>query len=94
MTAAAARAGIPVRWQRIGSMFCGYFTDREVHRLSDAMHSDRERFARFFHGMLEEGIYIAPSQFEAGFLSTAHTEADIDATIAAAGRVLSRIAGS
>lgn len=91
MVDAASRAGIPVRWQRIGSMFCGYFTDREVHHLGDALHSDRERFARFFHGMLAEGVYLAPSQFEAGFLSTAHTEADIDTTVEAATRVLARI---
>lgn len=94
MTEAARRAGIPVRWQRIGSMFCGYFTDREVHHLGDALHSDRERFAWFFHGMLAEGIYLAPSQFEAGFLSTAHTAADIDATVAAAARVFARGGGA
>jgi glutamate-1-semialdehyde 2,1-aminomutase len=69
-------------------MFCGYFTDRPVHNLGDAMHSDRKRFAKFFHGMLDEGVYLAPSQFEAGFISAAHTEEDIDRTVAAAGRVL------
>lgn len=88
MTAAARSAGVAVTWQRIGSMFCGYFTDRPVHCLADAMTSDRARFAKFFHGMLDAGIYLAPSQFEAGFLSAAHTPADIDATVAAAGRVL------
>jgi glutamate-1-semialdehyde 2,1-aminomutase len=88
MREAAAAAGVPVLFQRIGSMFCGYFTDRPVHNLGDAMHSDRKRFAKFFHGMLDEGVYLAPSQFEAGFISAAHTEEDIDRTVAAAGRVL------
>jgi glutamate-1-semialdehyde 2,1-aminomutase len=55
-----------------------------VWNLADAMHSDRARFARFFHGMLDRGVYLAPSQFEAGFISTAHTSADIEATVRAA----------
>jgi len=88
MVAAAKAAGVPVQWQRIGSMFCGYFTERPVWNLADAMHSDRSRFAKFFHGMLEAGIYLAPSQFEAGFISTAHTAADIDRTVATAANVL------
>jgi len=82
------RSGVAIQWQRIGSMFCGYFTDTPVHNLSDAMRSDRGRFAKYFHGMLNEGIYLAPSQFEAGFISTAHSVEDIDLTIAAAERVL------
>jgi glutamate-1-semialdehyde 2,1-aminomutase len=88
MKEAAGSAGVPVTFQRIGSMFCSYFTDQPVHHLGDAMKSDRSRFARYFHGMLAEGVYFAPSQFEAGFLSTAHTEADIERTVAAAGRVM------
>jgi glutamate-1-semialdehyde 2,1-aminomutase len=52
------------------------------------MKSDRARFAKYFRGMLSEGIYLAPSQFEAGFLSTAHTPADIDKTVSAAARVM------
>jgi glutamate-1-semialdehyde 2,1-aminomutase len=52
------------------------------------MQSDRTRFAKFFHGMLDAGIYLAPSQFEAGFISTAHTEADIEFTVATAAKVL------
>ncbi len=88
MVAAAKSAGIAVQWKRIGSMFCGYFTDRPVWNLADAMHSDRTRFAKFFHGMLDAGIYLAPSQFEAGFISTAHTEADIEFTVATAAKVL------
>jgi glutamate-1-semialdehyde 2,1-aminomutase len=88
MIDAAKQAGIPVQWQAIGSMFCGYFTDRPVHNLADAMHSDRARFAKYFHGMLDQGVYFAPSQFEAGFISTAHLPADIDRTIATAAKVL------
>ena len=72
-------------------MFCGYFTEQPVHNLADAMKSDRERFAKFFRGMLEQGIYIAPSQFEAGFISTAHTPEDIEKTIRAVRSVLASL---
>ena len=85
---AAKQAGAAVTFQRIGSMFCGYFTREPVHNLADAMKSDRERFKKFFHGMLEEGVYLAPSQFEAGFISTAHSEQDILHTVNAARKVL------
>jgi glutamate-1-semialdehyde 2,1-aminomutase len=88
MKDAAKSAGVPVRFNVCGSMFCGYFTSEPVHNLADAMKSDRERFKRFFHGMLEAGIYLAPSQFEAGFLSTAHTPADIDKTVSAAAKIM------
>lgn len=90
MADAAREAGVPVHWRRVGSMFCAYFTDQPVWNLTDALRSNREHFARFFHGMLGEGIYLAPSQFEAGFLSTAHTPDDLLATIQAARRVLAR----
>jgi len=85
---AARSANIPVTFNRCGSMFCGYFTSDPVWNLADAMKADRERFKKFFHGMLAEGVYLAPSQFEAGFLSTAHTEPDIAATVSAAAKVL------
>jgi len=85
---AAKSAGVPVHFNLCGSMFCGYFTSEPVHCLADAMKSDRERFKRFFHGMLAAGVYLAPSQFEAGFLSTAHTPADIEKTVSAAAKVL------
>jgi glutamate-1-semialdehyde 2,1-aminomutase len=88
MSNAAESANIAVTFNRCGSMFCGYFTHQAVHNLADAMHSDRARFAKFFHGMLEEGIYFAPSQFEAGFLSTAHSSNDIDATVRTAAKVM------
>ena len=87
MRDAARAAKIPVQFNRVGSMFCGYFTDKPVHNLADAMHSDRERFARYFHGMLQRGVYLAPSQFEAGFISLAHTEEQIRHTITSASEV-------
>jgi glutamate-1-semialdehyde 2,1-aminomutase len=85
---AAKAAKIPVQFNRCGSMFCGYFTEQPVHNVADAMHSDRARFAKYFHGLLEEGVYLAPSQFEAGFISTAHTPDDIDKTIRSAAKVM------
>jgi glutamate-1-semialdehyde 2,1-aminomutase len=88
MKSAAKSAGVPVQFNRCGSMFCAYFTSDPVHNVAEAMKSDRERFKRYFHGMLAEGIYFAPSQFEAGFLSTTHTEADIARTVAAAAKVM------
>jgi len=91
MKAAAKSAGVPVTFNRCGSMFCGYFTSGPVWNLADAMKSDRERFKKFFHGMLDEGDYLAPSQFEAGFLSTAHSEADIEKTVSAAATVMKQI---
>jgi len=91
LRAAAKLADVPVTFQRIGSMFCGYFTDQAVHNLDEAMKCDRERFGRFFHGMLQEGIYFAPSQFEAGFISAAHTEKDVERTARAAAKVFKAI---
>ena len=88
MRAAAQSAGVPVVFNRCGSMFCGYFTSQPVWNLADAMKADRERFKKFFHGMLDAGVYLAPSQFEAGFISTAHSEADIEKTISTAAAVM------
>ena len=88
MKDAAKSAGVAMQFNACGSMFCGYFTGEPVHNLADAMKSDREKFKMFFHGMLEAGVYLAPSQFEAGFLSTAHTAAEIDTTVRAAAKVL------
>src|SRR5688572_14630065 len=88
MRDAAKMAGVPVTFNRCGSMFCGYFTSEPVWNLADAMKSDRERFKKFFHGMLDAGVYLAPSQFEAGFLSTAHSEGDIEKTVAAAAKTM------
>ena len=88
LNAAAQKAGIAVVTQRAGSMSCLFFAEKPVHNLDDAMQADRERFKKYFHGMLAEGVYLAPSAFEAAFLSAAHTEADVDATIAAAEKVM------
>jgi glutamate-1-semialdehyde 2,1-aminomutase len=88
---AAQSAGVPVQFKRCGSMFCAYFTSQPVHNLADAMTSNPERFKKYFHGMLEQGVYLAPSQFEAGFLSTAHTPDDVDQTIQAAAKALKRL---
>jgi glutamate-1-semialdehyde 2,1-aminomutase len=91
MKDAAKSAGVPVTFNRCGSMFCGYFTGEPVHNVADAMKSDRERFKKFFHGLLDAGVYLAPSQFESGFISTAHTAADIEKTIRAAAKALRRL---
>jgi glutamate-1-semialdehyde 2,1-aminomutase len=88
---AAKSAGVSVTFNRCGSMFCAYFTGEPVHNLADAMKSNRERFKKFFHGMLDAGFYFAPSQFEAGFISTAHTGADIEQTVTAAAKILRRL---
>jgi glutamate-1-semialdehyde 2,1-aminomutase len=69
---------------RIGSLFCAYFTDREVVDYASAKTCDTKRYAQWFHAMLKRGVYFAPSQFEVGFLSLAHTEADIEQTVRAA----------
>jgi glutamate-1-semialdehyde 2,1-aminomutase len=70
--------GRDYNFRRIGSMFCLYFTSGEVHDLASAQHSDKAAFSRFFHGCRERGVYFAPSQFEAGFLSVAHAQVDLD----------------
>ncbi|MGC8888292.1 MAG: glutamate-1-semialdehyde 2,1-aminomutase [Verrucomicrobiia bacterium] len=85
------KLNIDAQLNRCGSMFCCYFTSKPVKNLSDAMTSDRARFAKFFHGLLQEGVFIAPSQFEAGFISSAHTFEDIEKTITAAEKVLKTI---
>ena len=81
---AAADAGVPFSAQSVGGMFGFYFRPRIPASLGEVMNSDLEAFNLFFHGMLDRGIYFAPSAFEAGFVSAAHAEADIDATVAAA----------
>ena len=91
MKNAAKSAGVPVTFNRCGSMFCGYFTREPVHNVADAMKSNRERFKKFFHGMLDAGVYLAPSQFEAGFISTAHGEEDIEKTVRVAAKVMKGI---
>jgi len=85
---AAAAAGIPACLQRIGSMFCSYFQTGPVTSFADAKASDTELFATYFGRMLDNGVHLAPSQFEAGFVSLAHSVEDIDRTVEAAHRSL------
>ncbi len=83
--------GIPYRLNRTGSMFCLFFTDREIVNVDDVMKQDLDLFRKFFWGCLDKGIYIAPSPYETGFLSLAHTEADLDDTLTVFDEVLSSI---
>ncbi len=85
---AIAQGGHPCLVARVGSMWTLFFTPDEVRDWAGASRSDTARYGSFFHGMLRRGVSLAPSQFEANFISIAHTEADIDTTIAAAGEAL------
>ncbi|MCV6627534.1 MAG: glutamate-1-semialdehyde 2,1-aminomutase [Cellvibrionaceae bacterium] len=90
----AAAAGIPFTTNHVGSMWGGFFTEeKQIHNFGQVMACDIERFNRFFHGMLEEGVYLAPASYEAGFMSAAHSGDDIDATLAAAERVFAKLGG-
>jgi glutamate-1-semialdehyde 2,1-aminomutase len=80
----ASAAGIPAQVSRVGSMLTLFFTERPVADYESARTADTARYARFFHAMLARGVYLPPSQFEVWFVSLAHTEADVEATIAAA----------
>ena len=91
LLAAAKDAGHEVTGGSISAMFGMFFTGKEVHNYDDAKTSDMKKFASFHRGMLERGVYLAPSQFEAGFTSLAHTEEDIDKTIAIAKEVFSKL---
>jgi glutamate-1-semialdehyde 2,1-aminomutase len=85
MIAAARKAGVPMTENHIGGMFGLFFTEADkVTDFAGSMACDQARFRAFFHGMLEHGVYLAPSAFEAGFVSAAHTDADIDSTLNAA----------
>ncbi|WP_193214478.1 glutamate-1-semialdehyde 2,1-aminomutase [Luteolibacter marinus] len=83
--------GIPYRLNRVGSMFCLFFTDREIVNVDDVMKQDLELFKKLFWGCLDKGIYLAPSPYETGFLSLAHTEADLDDTLGVIGEVLASL---
>ncbi|BAC88012.1 glutamate-1-semialdehyde 2,1-aminomutase [Gloeobacter violaceus] len=91
LLAAAREAGHAATGNRVGAMFTLFFTEGPVRNFADAKRSDLQKFARFHRGMLERGVYLAPSQFEAGFMSLAHTEEDIDYTVAAARTVLAAL---
>jgi glutamate-1-semialdehyde 2,1-aminomutase len=83
--------GVPHRLNRVGSMFCLFFVDRDILNVSDVMKQDLEFFKKFFWGCLEQGIYLAPSPYETGFISLAHTEADLDDTLTVFSDVLGKI---
>jgi len=88
LTAAAHKAGIPMVGDSEGGMFGFFFADALPQNYGVVMGTDKERFNRFFHGMLERGVYLAPALYEAGFVSAAHGADDIAATVAAAAAVL------
>jgi glutamate-1-semialdehyde 2,1-aminomutase len=88
----AAGAGVPLATESVGGMFGLFFTDNDrVSSFAEVMACDSDRFSRFFHGMLERGVYLAPSAFEAGFVSVTHTDAEIDETLAAAAEVFGEL---
>jgi glutamate-1-semialdehyde 2,1-aminomutase len=89
---AADKAGVPVTINRVGSMLTGFFTEGPVRSYADARRADTARYARFFHAMLGRGVYLAPSQFEAAFVSLAHTPADLDQVERAAVESLASLA--
>ncbi len=91
LVAAARQAGMPLTTNAVGGMFGIFFSAEPVTRYAQAIACDTERFKSFFHGMLAEKVYLAPSAFEAGFMSAAHSADDIEATVAAAQRVFARI---
>jgi glutamate-1-semialdehyde 2,1-aminomutase len=91
MTEAAREAGVPTVSNRVGSMFTSFFSPEPVSDWATANRSDREAYARFFHAMLDEGVYLAPSQFEAAFISAAHDEEMIERTITAARKAFARV---
>ena len=88
---AAREAAIDTETNRVGSMWTTFFTDQPVNDWTDAARADRDTYARFFHAMLVEGVYLAPSQFEAGFIGIAHTDELIDKTIEAARRAFKKL---
>jgi len=91
LRALLAAKGVPHRLNRVGSMFCLFFADRDIINVNDVMKQDLEFFKRFFWGCLDKGIYLAPSPYETGFISLAHTEADLDDTLGVFEEVLSGI---
>jgi len=88
MAAAAQKAGVPIRQTRVGTMFTTFFSETEPKNWETVKTADRVRFGKFFQKMLENGVYLAPSQFEAGFLSTLHDENVIAATLDAVQKAL------
>jgi glutamate-1-semialdehyde 2,1-aminomutase len=91
ISAAGREAGIPMETNRVGSMVTWFFTDAPVTDFSTASTSDTEAFGRFHRSMLDQGVWLPPSQFEAAFVSAAHTEANIDMTVAAARKAFASV---
>jgi len=92
LQAAADRAGVPFTTNQVGGMFgCFFSTEPVVSRFSQVNACNLEHFRRFFHGMLDAGVYLAPSAFEAGFVSMAHSDAVIDETLECATRVFAAL---
>ena len=85
------KKGYPLTANRVGSMFTLFFTDKQVSDFATASSSDKEKFGAYFGSMLEQGVYIAPSQFEAGFISIAHNDNDIEKTVSAAEVALGKV---
>jgi len=92
LAGAAAKAGVPLTVNRVGSMFTCFFSGEPVTDYASAKKSDTRRFARFFRSLLAGGVYFPPSQFEAAFVSTAHSEADVVATLEAAAKAFDDVA--
>jgi glutamate-1-semialdehyde 2,1-aminomutase len=91
LKAAFEEAGVPSTFNRVGSMFTGFFMQQKVKDFASAKSSDTTRFGNFFRAMLKNGVNLAPSQFEAAFLSLAHTRADINKTVEAARKSLKQL---
>lgn len=92
LQAAANNAGIAFTTNHVGSMFGGFFTkEPSITNYQQVIACDTKRFNQFFHGMLEEGVYLAPASYEAGFMSQAHSDTDIEQTIEAARKVFARL---
>ena len=90
--AQAEKHGLTLQYHSLGSMMCIFFSEEPVYDYESAKKSDIGAFNTYFHAMLEQGIYLAPSQFEAGFMSAAHSDADIAATIAASDNAFAKVA--
>jgi glutamate-1-semialdehyde 2,1-aminomutase len=91
LIAEAARLGVPLTVNRVGSMFTAFFTPASVNDYASAKKADTAAYGLFFHSLLESGVYFPPSQFEAAFVSTSHSEGDVSATLQAASVAFSRL---
>mgnify|MGYP000353062966 CR=1 FL=1 len=92
LEAIAEKSGIPFTTNHVGTMFGGFFTEESsINNFEQVMNCNGERFNQFFHGMLDEGVYLAPASFEAGFMSAAHTNQDIEFTLQAAEKVFAKL---